>query len=824
MRRPIHTNLLVFMLTLFQVLFFYSASQALINRYVKIGGDDGAAGDTMATAYGSLTKAVQDLAALNIGNNPLDVVIHMQAGTYTSSAFSLTDLNSLTSVKILGDKEGAVFPSTGDIIIIFTNDASTYGIEVINQTSPLTFENCDLVNDYQHIMTIQNSSDVLLRHCSLASNSTTFDGLHVDADSRQLTIDSCFIKNTVNGVIIDHSNHVTIQNTVLQDNQIGLKWINSEHGAIVNNLISSNSVYGIRLENENVETVLFNNIITNNGTQLYINDSRSSVERQIGVDPETGDPIYNRYTTWRSTANVITPLAGQNFAENNGTLIYNQMQWQAQVGRDYWGSSFSYPIAFEVSPSLQPVSNTVILGLGIQGYRGVDAPTFDLLGQPRPQQSWDPGVIELSEGSLFHHIELSPDSGRKPPQAGIQITASIVASDNSVITSYTTTRPFYLFLHTGSNPASINSLSDFSGNQINPTGIAGLFEIAPGTALASPFQFSVHRNASVNSGTRYYCRIIEWDDWQAGTSLAYGGRGNNTGTSLFWSNLPDPSACQLTASSPILASGLNQHKSTVTVNLADSSSSLITNLSRSDFSFKVINGKPVDWDHVYETSTNGVYRNTLAASQAGIRTIEVKALGVTITDQLQVDFQPGLHGTIMSTQASTPVNEASIAVLAPDGTVLAQTTAADDGSYTLLVPSANDTAMTIRISDPAGRYPLQDQLLAIPSDRAIKQDFMLEPLPAHPSFGAHTYPNPAQRGQLMTIPYNLPHSGQFKLAVYDLRGRLLTVLYNGPVAAGQGQINWYGTNQAGKQLAPGTYRLVLRLNQAVATHRFVIRP
>ena len=73
----------------------------------------------------------------------------------------------------------------------------------------------------------------------------------------------------------------------------------------------------------------------------------------------------------------------------------------------------------------------------------------------------------------------------------------------------------------------------------------------------------------------------------------------------------------------------------------------------------------------------------------------------------------------------------------------------------------------------------------------------------------HGYPNPA-RGQV-TIRFDVraPEGGQVRLVVFDLTGRRICTLHDGPLPAGSHSIEWRCRSDQGTAVAPGVYNLIL---------------
>ena len=72
------------------------------------------------------------------------------------------------------------------------------------------------------------------------------------------------------------------------------------------------------------------------------------------------------------------------------------------------------------------------------------------------------------------------------------------------------------------------------------------------------------------------------------------------------------------------------------------------------------------------------------------------------------------------------------------------------------------------------------------------------------AFATSHYPNPFN--PVTTIKYSLPRAGHLKLSIFDLRGRLVKTLIDGPRPAGADQtIVWDGTDNQGSGASSGVY-------------------
>jgi hypothetical protein len=85
------------------------------------------------------------------------------------------------------------------------------------------------------------------------------------------------------------------------------------------------------------------------------------------------------------------------------------------------------------------------------------------------------------------------------------------------------------------------------------------------------------------------------------------------------------------------------------------------------------------------------------------------------------------------------------------------------------------------------------------------------------------HPNPFN--PVTTIHYEIPDAaGEVRatLAVYDVAGRLVRALVNGPVAAGPHDVEWDATNTRGERVSSGVYFYVLRAEGVELARRMVV--
>ena len=64
--------------------------------------------------------------------------------------------------------------------------------------------------------------------------------------------------------------------------------------------------------------------------------------------------------------------------------------------------------------------------------------------------------------------------------------------------------------------------------------------------------------------------------------------------------------------------------------------------------------------------------------------------------------------------------------------------------------------------------------------------------------------NPA-KGQKATLKYEVQSPGHLTIRLYTLNGSLVATIFDGPVPAGKGSVDWFGSNAAGHRVASGIY-------------------
>lgn len=104
-------------------------------------------------------------------------------------------------------------------------------------------------------------------------------------------------------------------------------------------------------------------------------------------------------------------------------------------------------------------------------------------------------------------------------------------------------------------------------------------------------------------------------------------------------------------------------------------------------------------------------------------------------------------------------------------------------------------------------------------DAILKTTGVADALPAGFAI-AGNYPNPFNPST--TIRFTVPASGNTQLDVYDVTGRKVRELFNGPIAPGSHSMIWDGRDASGKQAASGVYLSRLTWNGKSTANRMLL--
>jgi photosystem II stability/assembly factor-like uncharacterized protein len=78
-------------------------------------------------------------------------------------------------------------------------------------------------------------------------------------------------------------------------------------------------------------------------------------------------------------------------------------------------------------------------------------------------------------------------------------------------------------------------------------------------------------------------------------------------------------------------------------------------------------------------------------------------------------------------------------------------------------------------------------------------------------------PNPFTKSTV--VSFSVPRAGFARLAVFDVSGRLIATLQDGPVAAGRHRLRWNGLDERGGSVATGVYFLRLETGERAETEK-----
>ena len=81
-------------------------------------------------------------------------------------------------------------------------------------------------------------------------------------------------------------------------------------------------------------------------------------------------------------------------------------------------------------------------------------------------------------------------------------------------------------------------------------------------------------------------------------------------------------------------------------------------------------------------------------------------------------------------------------------------------------------------------------------------------------------PNPSRGAVRLSL--ELPLASAVEIAIYDLNGRRVNTLHDGPLAAGAHAFAWDGSDRSGRRASPGVYFARASSGASAETRRIVI--
>ncbi len=200
---------------------------------------------------------------------------------------------------------------------------------------------------------------------------------------------------------------------------------------------------------------------------------------------------------------------------------------------------------------------------------------------------------------------------------------------------------------------------------------------------------------------------------------------------------------------------------------------------------------------------------------------------ITYPNVFNIQLPGGSPVTVTWNVANTnvpPVNAPTVNILlSTDGgnnftTSLASGTA-NDGTESVVLPNIATTTARVKV-EAVGHvfFDINNFNFQIQQSAAVEDPVAVA--------GAGTpvlhecRPNPFN--PQTAIVFELPAGGEASLRVYDLAGRLVTTLVDGPLAAGRHESSWNGTDARGAAVASGIYLCELRAGRFRQTQRMTL--
>ena len=87
---------------------------------------------------------------------------------------------------------------------------------------------------------------------------------------------------------------------------------------------------------------------------------------------------------------------------------------------------------------------------------------------------------------------------------------------------------------------------------------------------------------------------------------------------------------------------------------------------------------------------------------------------------------------------------------------------------------------------------------------------------------AELAPVPNPTSGRTSFAFRLPETGHVTIDVYDLRGRFVTQVFDGPTLTTQSIVEWDGTDDAGRLVAPGVYMVKMRTGKWLTTQKLSV--
>jgi hypothetical protein len=111
-------------------------------------------------------------------------------------------------------------------------------------------------------------------------------------------------------------------------------------------------------------------------------------------------------------------------------------------------------------------------------------------------------------------------------------------------------------------------------------------------------------------------------------------------------------------------------------------------------------------------------------------------------------------------------------------------------------------------------YSAAGQALAKRGPKEDNSDIPMEKL------GLYAAPNPFNPQTSIALYLKSASAGELK--IYDVRGRLVTELYSGPLAQGPNNFTWNGLDSAGRAVSSGAYWVQARTSDQLLSIKVLL--
>jgi hypothetical protein len=197
------------------------------------------------------------------------------------------------------------------------------------------------------------------------------------------------------------------------------------------------------------------------------------------------------------------------------------------------------------------------------------------------------------------------------------------------------------------------------------------------------------------------------------------------------------------------------------------------------------------------------------------RALQVIALGLLVLVLPALVSAGTICGAVRDAATHGPIEGAGVFVRHPAG------------AYTGLCAATDETGAFCVTSIPAGTYDLEvrrdDYLVGYRRNVTVVDDVTgIDVIVDGPTGLRSPFPNPAIAD--VTLAFRLAQPGPTRLAVYDLRGRLVQGWESSTIAAGEHSQRWSLLDRDGRRVAPGLYFVRLTAGAVIQTRMFVYLP